>query len=559
MPRRPQPKGPQVGGDWYVHLQDRVQGPFDLDALKSAAADGRISKQTLVRRGGNGAWVAAENVDGLVFVTRQIPSVSPAAPVSNSLPVSFADDTADFAPSVRPRRKRTSPMLIWNIVLIMGTLVAAGVILQKRDPAFFKGLLAFLGKPQPVVAANPAPVAAAAQQPPVVRRKERPAKPKPFNVAPLPVAIPFVNAAGNQAAGPIPRLPVFRPVPPKRVPATAEEIRALDAKAGHLLSAKDALALFDGFPASHTMTAAQKAAFDKARKPWEERAKQNLMRQGAKWVPAAEALLARHEAERLVKRAFELLNLRDFVGARKALEKAINTDQCSPVAAYTLGLLCSVASPDKRSPQYAEKYFKIALHREPGDAATLNNLALAEVRLHKYAEAVRNLKEASANPSENPPSTDKVTHNLGRFISEARLGKIHPSEALLDEATRLHDKAIAVKKAEPENEGSCWLYIPLKDPLPIPLVVASPQSQSADIYDDHCCTVCNGRGRVRCPHCNHGSTLVDDPQTTTIPIPFGNPIVSTEITTVQRQCTNCGGTGYVKCPYCVSGYDKGDL
>jgi tetratricopeptide (TPR) repeat protein len=533
-----------VGGDWYVHLQDRVQGPFDLDELISAAADGRIFKQTLVRRGIDGPWVTAEHVDGLAFGTR------PVLPRAQVEPVSFVAEP-EFVPIVRPRRRRSSPLLLWNLVLMIGTLVAAVVILQKRDPALLQRMLTILGKPQPIVAANPVPVV---PQPPV--------NPRPVGVAGVPARAPVQNvvriqppAVEGQVAGPIPHLPAFvrgpRPPAPK-LPAKDAETRALDAEAGRALTAKEAVAHFDDFAARHTLTVAQKTAFDAARKPWDDRAKQNLMRLGAKWVPAAEVILAQKIADNQVRTAHEMLKVLDFIGARKALERAISTDANSIVAAYTLGLLCSIASPDKRSPQYAEKYFKIALHREPGDVPTLNNLALAEIRLRKYSDALRYLKEAA----EKSPNFEEITQNLGRLVSEARRGNLHLSATVLTQASDIYAKVVALNQGRPASTRTGWLYIPLKGQPRVPVVVTSARSPGADIYEDHCCSVCNGRTRVRCPHCSHGSKLADEAHVVTTPTPFGD-FTTVQPTIVQRQCTVCGGTGYIRCPHCSNGYDQG--
>jgi Trypsin-like peptidase domain len=81
-----------------------------------------------------------------------------------------------------------------------------------------------------------------------------------------------------------------------------------------------------------------------------------------------------------------------------------------------------------------------------------------------------------------------------------------------------------------------------------------------DIYDDHLCSACNGRARIRCraPGCQrghvHGDVLVDNP------INIGSaraPIIADNInsTPVQHACRACGGTGYVRCPYCQNGTD----
>jgi tetratricopeptide (TPR) repeat protein len=272
--------------------------------------------------------------------------------------------------------------------------------------------------------------------------------------------------------------------------------------------------------------------------------KQANLRSGLKGVPAPEALKTREEVNTLIIQSYEMLKNSNLSGARKTLEKASRMDQSSIVADGTLGLLYSVSSPEIRSPKLAEKYFRSALRRSPDDVATLNNLALADIRLHKYADALRCLKEAS----KKSPDSEEVLRNLGRFVSQARAGKIHAPPAILSEATGFYSKVAAAKQGNQANRGTGWLYIPIEGQPTLPL-------GGAHIYEDHCCMVCNGRTRIRCPHCSGGSVSDDVTQRGMMQTPFGN-VPYADTLTVQRKCRFCGGTGYVHCPYCSNGYDR---
>ncbi len=265
---------------------------------------------------------------------------------------------------------------------------------------------------------------------------------------------------------------------------------------------------------------------------------------GPKSAAAAESPKTHAAAGELVSQSHEMIKSLNFIAARKTLEKASSMDQSSSVADSTLGLLLSLSPPDSRLPALAEKHFHVALRRSPDDVATLNNLALAELHLHKYAEALRYFKVAA----KKSPDSEEVLQNLGRFVSQARSKKIHLPTTLLNEAAGFHGKLAAARPDGRANGGTGWLYIPIKGQPALPL-------GGADIYEDHCCIVCNGRARIQCSHCSHGSVSDEVTQSGVNRTQFGN-FGYTDSIPVQRQCTFCGGTGYVHCPSCSDGHDE---
>ncbi len=82
---------------------------------------------------------------------------------------------------------------------------------------------------------------------------------------------------------------------------------------------------------------------------------------------------------------------------------------------------------------------------------------------------------------------------------------------------------------------------------PDPLDPKQSLRQAEGLYDDHCCTVCNGRARVLCraPGCKfaplHDEHVPHDPNA---PKP-----------SLRHRCPTCLGTGYVRCPHCSIGID----
>ena len=229
--------------------------------------------------------------------------------------------------------------------------------------------------------------------------------------------------------------------------------------------------------------------------------KRSNLPSGPRQVPAAEALKASEAVNSSSLQSHNMIKSLDFSGAARTLEKASNLDQSSIVADCTLGLLFSICSPDKRSPKLAEQAFASPYAAVPTPLPRLNNLALADIHLRKYGDAIRCLREAS----QKSPDSEEVLRNLGRFVSEARSRKIHPSATLLTEAAGIYAKLAAAKPGGKANSGTGWLYIPIKDQPTLPL-------GADDIYDDRCCTACNGRARIRCPHCSGGSVSDDEAQ-----------------------------------------------
>jgi serine/threonine protein kinase/formylglycine-generating enzyme required for sulfatase activity len=273
--------------------------------------------------------------------------------------------------------------------------------------------------------------------------------------------------------------------------------------------------------------------------------KQAALRPGPKSAAVAESPKTHAAAGELVSQSHEMIKRLNFTAARKKLEKASSLDQSSSVADSTLGLLFSISPPDSRLPKLAEKHFRVALRRSPDDVATLNNLALAEMHLHKYADALRYFKEAA----KKSPDSEEVVQNLGRFVSQARSKKIHVPTNVLNEAAGFQTKLAAARTGGRANGGTGWLYMPIKGQPTLPL-------GGADIYEDHCCIVCNGKARIQCSHCSHGSISDEVTQSGVNRTPLGN-FGYTDSIPVQRRCTFCGGTGSVHCPYCSNGYDQG--
>jgi S1-C subfamily serine protease len=355
---------------------------------------------------------------------------------------------------------------------------------------------------QPLLAPRPAQHQEAKTAPKVVDVPKPTPPGKPGGAQnPKPGAIVQQPPVGNQK----PVDPVANSIPAAVPKAQAKDadLHVLETAANHSPTAKDALALYNHFAVTRMLTASQQEKFKAALQIWEDRARQNLARLGDKWVAEADVARAHEEAAQLFRQAYEMTKVLNFEEARKTLERASRVDPNSIAADFTLGILNSITPTSFRSPKTAEKHFQIVLRRLPGYVPALNNLAIAQIRQERYAEALRNLRDAA----DRSPTTEEVTQNLGRFVSEAHAGRIRPRKTILSEATKLYAKVVTSKEGTPSELKFGWRFIPLVSPKGERENLSSIQTPEASSES----FVAQGSGFVIEPHyvltCRH---VVDD-------------------------------------------------
>jgi tetratricopeptide (TPR) repeat protein len=508
----------------YVRLGPKTVGPLTEQELRGVLKAGRITPETPVRRGNDGPWI----------------------PASQAL----ADATNQKTRAQNKRKPRT----LIAIAALVGVAVLVAVVWGVLEIA--------RRRPQPAIAVVPpddgikskddAPSKPALETPPVRSAEASiPATPRQSLIAKRPSS----STANNNAASvtgdrtsvnappvePAKRIvppgvarsqqtpvdaarkpitavakvsPVAIPkkVPPQevpqkvpRAPATQADLRALETMALHSSTAKNALALYAGFRATRPISPSLENLFKANRQVWEDRARQDLVRLGDQWVAAADAARAHEEAAQLFQQANELAKNLNFEEARRTLETASRVDSNSIAADFTLGILSSITPPKLRNPQAAAKHFQAVLQRIPGYVPALNNLAIAEIRQDQYAEAVQHLREAA----DRAPTSEEVTQNLGRLVSEARLGRIHPSESVLSNASELYSQVVTTMERTPaeRGHGHGWRYMPLV--LPPEEREGLSRLQAPEVDSTGCVT--RGTGLVVAPHyvltCRH---VVDD-------------------------------------------------
>jgi S1-C subfamily serine protease len=524
-----------MSDDWYVRRGQKSLGPLSDRELRRALKAGRISSDALIRRGTSGSWRPVSRVleeraedDDEEMATLTPVDDSPGSgkswiPLGIGALAGFVVVAGGFWLAFELGRKQAPPPVAAAAPNPEGEeiepngVVAAAPARQAPAPEEPKSTLVAPESSARLVAQRPTESSPAPKVDPSGRDRTAPKDTQslalPHDSAPssasnqqkptapaAQVPNPQSMAQSEKATAPVaPAAPVIVP----KAPAKDADLRALETTTRHSATAKEAAALYHHFEATRTMSAAQHEIFKANLVVWEDRARQNLARLGDKWVPEADAQKAHDEAAQLFDQAYEMVKVLNFPEARRTLEKASRVDPNSIAADFTLGILNSITSPGVRSPQTAARHFQTVLRRIPGYVPALNNLAIAEVRQEKYADAVRHLREAG----ERSPTSEEVTQNLGRFISEAQRGRLRPTKSVLSDATRFYSTVITTKDGTRAELKFGWRYMHLLSPKgerESLSRVQSPSTESIDCFGQ-------GTGFVIEPHyvltCRH---VVDD-------------------------------------------------
>ena len=116
----------QMANDWYAQIMGETQGPLTSAQVKQLARIGQIATDTLLKRGENGTWVSADQVQGLFAPSARTNGHTPPAPPvqppphdrnggSPKLPV--AKESMPFVkPKVASTRRRKQGGLFAGIV-----------------------------------------------------------------------------------------------------------------------------------------------------------------------------------------------------------------------------------------------------------------------------------------------------------------------------------------------------------------------------------------------------------------------------------------------------------
>jgi len=188
------------------------------------------------------------------------------------------------------------------------------------------------------------------------------------------------------------------------VTAAQVEAEALQCK-----TAKMALLVYQSHLNGDRLTPAERALVEKKLPDWKNLADRNFVRVGRQWLAKSEAEKLRADAENMVTHAIELLRLKSDQAAKQVLDKATLLDPDSPKAEFLMGFVYGViADNDER----AVMHFERALRREPDNVSTLNNMAVSEYLLKRYAPAVDHWVEAASMS----PNNRRLLENLATAL-----------------------------------------------------------------------------------------------------------------------------------------------
>lgn len=243
--------------------------------------------------------------------------------------------------------------------------------------------------------------------------------------------------------------------PVEKVPATDAMIAKIEETAREEYEAAAALKIYDRFVERHTLTPEQTKKLTPRLDKWKELAGKGLVRNGTQWVTPLAAKQSVEQADKLLEQAAALIKLNNFKDVRDILEKASRLDANGIQADFTLGLLNSGVGVNH--PATAEEHFRRVLSRSPRHLSALNNLALTEIKLGKFQQALNHFTQAK----EFAPRTPEINQNIGRLIKESSAKRIDVPDSLMTRFSKLYAELTTSGKVQPSDPNRGWLYMPM--------------------------------------------------------------------------------------------------
>lgn len=259
-----------------------------------------------------------------------------------------------------------------------------------------------------------------------------------------------------------------------KVAATEAMIAKLESRLKEESEAAEALKVYERFVERHSMSAEQEQKFADRVAKWKEAIGKKLVRWGNQWITPEAAAQKKAESVNLLAQADAMMRQRNFKEAATLLNRASNFDPNSIRADFTLGLMYSGVGANQ--PTEADEHFRKVLLRTPGHISALNNLALIEIKMERFPQALNRFTQAA----ELTPRTPEVTHNVGRVIKEAGLKKLDVPASVLSKFIKLYTDLTQIGQAPPSNPSVGWMNMPMYLPERERPPGAASEAPSAD-------------------------------------------------------------------------------
>ena len=184
---------------------------------------------------------------------------------------------------------------------------------------------------------------------------------------------------------------------------------------------------------------------------WESRAAKKMVRFGNRWLEPEQVQEFKEKAAGLVEEAIQLVESKQADKARNKLSDASREDPESLQANFLSGLICVFGHRDLQS---AKQAFHECVRRQPNHVPSLNNLALVEVRLQRYSDAMAHWKTALERLS-----AEEISQNIGRLVELSKT-RACPCRLLLCRSLASCSESLSAQASGAYNPHVGWLYMP---------------------------------------------------------------------------------------------------
>jgi S1-C subfamily serine protease len=227
---------------------------------------------------------------------------------------------------------------------------------------------------------------------------------------------------------------------------------------GRLRTASEVVKAYKLFLQNEQIVKSDRKAAEEQLPVWEERAKKGMVRVGSRWLEPAEANDLKRQARQLIEEAMRLLEVGQDEAAINKCVKASKLDPDAILADFLLGLGYALVACDAKD---ANRHFAECVRRDPQHVSALNNLALSEVRLRQYPQALAHWRAAL----KVAPAAPEIIQNLGRLLHLAKQRRILLPTEVQRQFSDLYAEAAISADAKEFNSRVGWLYLGHYAPL----------------------------------------------------------------------------------------------